>query len=303
MKNIQTINKDNDREVFIYLYYCEKTGMPVYVGKTINIKKRIKQHILEVNKGSKTKFYNWLRKNIDSKPKIIDICNCYNWEEKEIFWINHYRKINSRLKNIMDGGNGFNHLIFDKNYKKLLSESAINKFKKNPKLKENYVEKYRKLNDKDLDDLFFDFHINNISTPKLSIKFKVSQSSITEILNGKSYKHLVRHRIEKYGLPTRVTTVAKNKSIDLICNDYINGYSIDDLLIKYKIHRVTIFRYIKIGTGITYQKHEKLKIRKKVCYLLETTNKTLKQISEILKCDYTLVCKIVSEINKNYAKN
>jgi len=105
----------------IYIY-CLKdpNGLIRYIGKTTNIKRRLYGHIYEAKK-SKGKRYvlNWIINLINSGLlpiiEVIEICNESNWQEKEIYWIDFYRKIIPNLCNNSDGGLGGSGI---KNYSK-----------------------------------------------------------------------------------------------------------------------------------------------------------------------------------------
>jgi hypothetical protein len=78
-----------------------------YIGKTISpLYKRLSSHYRDRKKSYKTHWINGLKKN-GLKPiiNIIEICNNENWEEREKYWIKHFRKI-TRLTNYLDGGQG-----------------------------------------------------------------------------------------------------------------------------------------------------------------------------------------------------
>lgn len=96
------------RTIFIYKLIDPITNEIRYVGKTINLLKRLQTHIAR----SKTNTYHsarWIKSLLDKgvKPviEIIEECNENNWSEREIYWIKYYRD-KFDLTNILDGGNG-----------------------------------------------------------------------------------------------------------------------------------------------------------------------------------------------------
>ena len=96
----------------VYIYVLKDTENNIrYVGKTINVKRRLHCHIGEA-KLNKSKRYvlNWIRQLLSDNKKlvleVIEICNHYNWKEREIYWINHYKKLIPNLCNLCDGGTG-----------------------------------------------------------------------------------------------------------------------------------------------------------------------------------------------------
>lgn len=93
--------------VYIYALFDPRYKRVRYVGKTINLRNRLYQHIYELN-GSNPRKDNWIKGILKCglKPEmiVIETCNQSNWKEREIFWIAFYREVYSDLLNILDGG-------------------------------------------------------------------------------------------------------------------------------------------------------------------------------------------------------
>lgn len=94
------------KTIYIYKLIDPITNDVRYVGKTNNLVRRFSAHL----KRSKTNKYHsarWINSllNKDLKPilEIIEECDETNWEEREIYWINHYRE-KYDLTNILEGG-------------------------------------------------------------------------------------------------------------------------------------------------------------------------------------------------------
>lgn len=87
--------------IYIYTLSNPTTKEVRYVGKTINIKRRYKQHLYD--KRIKHK-YSWVQslKNEGLKPllTVIEVCDQTNWQEREKFWITQF----DNLINFLDGG-------------------------------------------------------------------------------------------------------------------------------------------------------------------------------------------------------
>lgn len=98
------------KTVYIYILKDQDNNIR-YVGKTINIKRRLYSHIGEA-KLNKSKRYvlNWIRKLLSNNQKpileVIEECNENNWQEHEIYWVNYYKQIIPNLCNLCDGGTG-----------------------------------------------------------------------------------------------------------------------------------------------------------------------------------------------------
>ncbi len=112
--------------IYIMIHYIYTLSHPVtnevrYIGKTINIKRRYKQHLYD----KRTKSYkcSWIisLRDIGLKPimNIIEECTDENWEDRERYWIKQY----DNLTNTKEGGNGGD------NYKRYISEEAIEKIR------------------------------------------------------------------------------------------------------------------------------------------------------------------------------
>lgn len=105
---------------YIYTLSDPDTNEVRYVGKTINTKRRYKQHLYDKRQTSHK--HSWITslKKIGLKPImiIIEECSSDNWEEREIYWISKYNNLtNNKL-----GGNGGD-------YKRTISQESIEKIR------------------------------------------------------------------------------------------------------------------------------------------------------------------------------
>ena len=87
--------------IYIYTLSHPLTNEVRYVGKTINIKRRYKQHLYDKRNSYKA---NWVKslRNDGLKPilTILETCNEDNWQEREIHWIAQF----DNLTNFLNGG-------------------------------------------------------------------------------------------------------------------------------------------------------------------------------------------------------
>lgn len=87
---------------------------PFYIGKTKNMKNRIRGHVRRLKIGDNLPKYNKMRKLINENYKIIDNyiiiiesdISLENINEREKFYIEKYRKMNYKLTNLTNGGDG-----------------------------------------------------------------------------------------------------------------------------------------------------------------------------------------------------
>ena len=96
---------------YIYILKDPNTDEIRYVGKTNNIKARLKDHIRK-SKLSKTHKNNWIQsllvKNQVPIIEIIEEITDNNWGIREQYWIDFYKRNGIRLTNIANGGIGGN---------------------------------------------------------------------------------------------------------------------------------------------------------------------------------------------------
>lgn len=86
--------------IYIYTLSHPITNEVRYVGKTVNIKRRYKQHLYDKRQKHK---YAWIQqlKNEGLKPVITIIEECTNeWQDREKHWITQY----DNLINHLEGG-------------------------------------------------------------------------------------------------------------------------------------------------------------------------------------------------------
>jgi hypothetical protein len=97
---------------YIYTLTDPTTGLVRYVGKTVNPKRRLHEHMSHAKNTTSSNYNlhsaNWIRLLIKENKRpilnIIDIAGKNCWECKEQYWIKWYRDKNHDLTNIEDGG-------------------------------------------------------------------------------------------------------------------------------------------------------------------------------------------------------
>lgn len=101
-----------ERNHLIYAFVDDK-GQYFYIGKTLNIKRRNREHLFEVKKGNTLPKYNKLRKLLKEGNDFNDLVvviesglTCDQVDDKEIYYIRKLREEGYNLKNLTDGGDG-----------------------------------------------------------------------------------------------------------------------------------------------------------------------------------------------------
>jgi len=93
----------------VYALCDPATGLQYYIGKSTNPKKRYYAHVnINAKKSLKKSWIISLKSK--SKQPIMQILESgiskENINSREIFWIAYYKKINPKLKNMTEGGDG-----------------------------------------------------------------------------------------------------------------------------------------------------------------------------------------------------
>lgn len=98
-----------NKKAYIYGLYDPSNHIIRYIGFSTQPKERLKKHRMPKNNPT-IKRDCWIKslQNKGSNPEmlIIEECNESIWPEREIYWINEYRKTTPNLTNINHGGFG-----------------------------------------------------------------------------------------------------------------------------------------------------------------------------------------------------
>lgn len=185
----------------IYVLKDPYTDEVRYVGKTVKkLNYRLKQHIYDSKSESRNKRKNWISKILNGGkiPLIeeIDYCIWEDSQEKEMYWIDYYKKLGIDLINSTDGGEG--NLGFVKN------EETINKLKtslrKNLKivyqydLKGNLIKKWK-------------------NAPEAAENLNIKTAGITRCLRKERFKY--KNFIWSYEYNNNPEEVSKSLNISI----------------------------------------------------------------------------------------
>ena len=158
--------------VFIYGLIDPFTNEVRYVGKSINPKRRYKEHL---NKMTNTHKSAWIKSllKIGKEPKIeiIEECSGDNWSDREKYWISFY----GNLTNLTEGGEDGSHS--EETIQKLrLLNSGVN----NPN--------YGKRASKDLRDKLSEIQSGKSLTETHKGKIKKSMKKRPIVIDGVKYE-------------------------------------------------------------------------------------------------------------------
>lgn len=158
-----------------YIYYLEKEGIPFYVGKAVDVRRRKNKHYITYGR--------------DIELVVIDEINNNDWRFWESYWISQFKTWGFNLDNRNNGGGGLDSWGDEKKkeHSNLYNKDMINKIvtkKRNKKisktLKQNnhskyYTDEVRKkmsLKLKGQTRNFSDKHLNNLAKANLLSKGK-----------------------------------------------------------------------------------------------------------------------------------
>lgn len=111
-------------QYYIYVLIDPRDSRIRYVGQTVNIKQRYKNHcIIHRSKDHRSHWLNNLR-SLNLKPimQIVEECDESTWAERETYWIRHYRDLGCGLVNATEGGEGISGLKHSEEAKRKMGD-------------------------------------------------------------------------------------------------------------------------------------------------------------------------------------
>lgn len=215
---------------YIYALIDPRDKQVRYVGKTVNLKKRLREHIRRSSEAH-THCQCWIRGlvKLGLKPKmrVLDIATEATWEAREIHWIKVCRDRGCRLTNITDGGQagggvkwvkgtcgnkqwgrGSKHkpetieLIRLGHYgirpsdetrqKQSASKQQFFATENGKTLAESYSKAYGVLTDEQVIEVWTLAWSGELPQRIIAERYGIPQSTVSEIKFGKRYKHVKR---------------------------------------------------------------------------------------------------------------
>lgn len=225
--------------IYIYTLKDPLSNEVRYIGKTINLKERYKNHIKIKSNDYKS---NWIKslkiKGLKPIIEILDSTESDDWEWLEQYWISQFKSWGFRLTNMTSGGDS--NYTFTDDIKRKMSIQRTGKKQSESCIELRISSVRRKVNQYDLNGVYIKTFNSIIDVSK---EFKVSTTSIKQVLNGRS--RLSKGFQFKYFkdntdniLPIRKILKPNNKSKKIIYEydmnlNFINCYdSFYDLKIK-----------------------------------------------------------------------
>lgn len=130
--------RENYDTVFIYALYSTE-GIR-YIGQTYSLSRRYREHLRSKKKNHLSYWISKCRNSGDQvNIMLLAIANKNNYQNLEKYFIQKY-KVNDRLINKTDGGEGCNGYTMSDERKKKLSEIRKRLIEKNPELRDVFKE-------------------------------------------------------------------------------------------------------------------------------------------------------------------
>ena len=120
--------------IYIYCLKDPDTYEIKYIGKTISLDRRFKEH-LQIHRNRRSKKNSWIisliNKGLQPIMEVVEICSKDNWEVRECYWIQYYIDLGFNLKNTQKGGGRLEY-VFSKESRDKMSKSSKLRWSKYP---------------------------------------------------------------------------------------------------------------------------------------------------------------------------
>ena len=128
-----------NKSVYIYSLKDPKDYQIKYIGKTIDVERRRREHS-QIHRNKKSKKNSWIihltKNGMQPIMEILEECEESNWIEREKYWIQYYKELGFDLKNMTLGGESNDGYIFTKEDRLKQSKSQKLRHKITPFSKE-----------------------------------------------------------------------------------------------------------------------------------------------------------------------
>ena len=115
-----------ENNVYIYGLKDPRDSQIKYIGKTVDIDRRIKEHN-QIHRNKKSKKNSWIthliRNGMQPIMEVLEECEESRWIEREKYWIRYYKELGFDLKNMTLGGESNDGYVFTQEDRLKQSES------------------------------------------------------------------------------------------------------------------------------------------------------------------------------------
>jgi hypothetical protein len=246
--------------VFIYGLQAPRSGELRYVGKARQPQIRLAQHLASARRGEQTYKARWLRDLIAAglKPNIsiIEETSASLWEERERFWIEHFKSSGARLTNATSGGEGGATMLgkkFSEKHRQALS-SALKGHAVSERSRETFIRLRPSMKSRKFyfnDEVLFDLYVTQrLTASAVAAKLGSSKSVVLRrlgelgITRSNSEAHRGQVRSASDCQATASLTPDEVREIRALIAD--GKLSLRKIAFRFNVHPQTIC-YIKSG--------------------------------------------------------
>ena len=124
-----------EKVVYIYSLKDPRDYQIKYIGKTIDIDRRRKEHN-QIHRNKKSKKNSWIihliKNGMQPIMEVLEECKELDWVERERYWIRYYNELGFNLKNMTLGGESNDGYVFTKEDRLKQSKSQRLRHKTTP---------------------------------------------------------------------------------------------------------------------------------------------------------------------------
>ena len=124
-----------EKVIYIYSLKDPRDYQIKYIGKTIDIDRRKKEHN-QIHRNKKSKKNSWIihliKNGMQPIMEVLEECKESDWVERERYWIRYYNELGFNLKNMTLGGESNDGYVFTKEDRLEQSKSQKLRHKKTP---------------------------------------------------------------------------------------------------------------------------------------------------------------------------
>ena len=195
---------DPNTKTFIY-----KLEFPLgnvrYIGKSDNPERRLKDEVKEAKyRKNKNHRDNWLA-SIEYKPilSIIEETTYSIWQDREMYWIDYYKKAGFDLVNGSSGGEGGNtfegrhHCQETKDILSVIAKKRVPTAEEKLRVSGENNGRCR-LKDSDVEHIFYLVYKEKFTYKEIAKLYNIHKGYVSHLINGRMRKSLVLKLSEKY---------------------------------------------------------------------------------------------------------
>lgn len=197
----------DNRDVIIYGVIDPVTNECRYVGKTVDLKNRIRKHLYTSRVQCVNHKDYWIRSVVNKgvDPIFIElevVPKGVGWEEYERFWISYLKVLGARLCNHTSGGGGLSGHVQSEETKRRRALNWVGRKhseESKRKMSETKIKaathrgednQFSKFSEEKVKEVIESFFTSKLTRKGIAEVMGLSHASVIQMVSGKSWKHL-----------------------------------------------------------------------------------------------------------------